>query len=75
MVAMKVKKSLALVPASVTIRESVGGKSAMQNEILGDIQVSFLARTHPTRHTHHTQTHIHTHAHSSRGVMRILIYD
>jgi len=38
---LKTKKSLALLPPTVTIRESVGGKSALQNEIVGDLQKEF----------------------------------
>jgi fatty acid synthase subunit beta len=41
MVSLKVKKSLDLVPASSTIKELVGGKSALQNELIGDIQKEF----------------------------------
>jgi len=41
MVSLKVKKSLDLVPATSTIKELVGGKSALQNELVGDIQKEF----------------------------------
>lgn len=43
MVSLKVKKPLDQVPASATIKELVGGKSALQNELVGDIQKEFGA--------------------------------
>lgn len=41
MVSQKVKKSLDQVPATTTIKDLVGGKSALQNELVGDIQKEF----------------------------------
>ena len=43
MVSLKVKKPLDQVPATATIKELVGGKSALQNELVGDIQKEFGA--------------------------------
>ncbi|KAJ2724547.1 fatty acid synthase alpha subunit Lsd1 [Coemansia sp. Benny D115] len=40
-VCQKLKKSLDEVPVSKSIKELVGGKSTMQNEILGDLQKEF----------------------------------
>eukprot|EP00397_Hematodinium_sp_SG-2012_P000038 GEMP01000038.1.p1 GENE.GEMP01000038.1~~GEMP01000038.1.p1 ORF type:complete len:4044 (+),score=1094.81 GEMP01000038.1:434-12565(+) len=40
-VATKVKKNLSDVPASVVIKDLCGGKSVMQNEILGDLSKEF----------------------------------
>jgi fatty acid synthase subunit alpha len=40
-VAQKLKKSLAELPMSKSIKDLVGGKSTMQNEILGDLQLEF----------------------------------
>ncbi|KAJ1674527.1 fatty acid synthase alpha subunit Lsd1, partial [Spiromyces aspiralis] len=40
-VAQKLKKSLDEVPISKSIRDLVGGKSTLQNEILGDLQKEF----------------------------------
>lgn len=41
LVAQKVKKSLADVPVTKAIRDLVGGKSTVQNEILGDLAKEF----------------------------------
>lgn len=41
MLALKLKKSLPLVPATTSLREAVGGKSALQNELIGDIAKEF----------------------------------
>ncbi|KAJ1969223.1 fatty acid synthase alpha subunit Lsd1, partial [Dispira parvispora] len=40
-IAQKLKKSLGDVPMSKTIKDLVGGKSTLQNEILGDLQKEF----------------------------------
>ncbi|KAJ1994195.1 fatty acid synthase alpha subunit Lsd1 [Dimargaris cristalligena] len=40
-IAQKLKKSLAEVPLSKAIKDLVGGKSTLQNEILGDLQKEF----------------------------------
>ncbi|KAJ1909509.1 fatty acid synthase alpha subunit Lsd1, partial [Mycoemilia scoparia] len=40
-VAQKLKKSLDEIPVSKSIRDLVGGKSTLQNEILGDLQKEF----------------------------------
>ncbi|KAJ7285205.1 fatty acid synthase [Mycena rebaudengoi] len=40
-VAQKLKKRVEEVPLSKTIKELVGGKSTLQNEILGDLQLEF----------------------------------
>lgn len=40
-VAQKLKKSVDEVPLSKTVKELVGGKSTLQNEILGDLQKEF----------------------------------
>ena len=41
LVAHKLKKSLEEIPLSKSIKELVGGKSTMQNEIVGDLQKEF----------------------------------
>ncbi|KAI8872143.1 fatty acid synthase [Ramicandelaber brevisporus] len=41
LVAQKLKKTLAEVPTSKAIKDLVGGKSTLQNEILGDMQKEF----------------------------------
>ncbi|KZT29627.1 fatty acid synthase [Neolentinus lepideus HHB14362 ss-1] len=40
-VAQKLKKKVDEVPASKSIKDLVGGKSTLQNEILGDLQLEF----------------------------------
>jgi len=40
-VAQKLKKSIGEVPLSKSIKDLVGGKSTLQNEILGDLQLEF----------------------------------
>ncbi|KAG2076495.1 hypothetical protein BDR04DRAFT_694370 [Suillus decipiens] len=40
-IAQKLKKKIEEVPASKTIKDLVGGKSTLQNEILGDLQLEF----------------------------------
>ena len=40
-VAQKLKKKVEEVPVSKSIKELVGGKSTLQNEILGDLQMEF----------------------------------
>ncbi|KAI9314935.1 fatty acid synthase [Dichotomocladium elegans] len=40
-VAQKLKKPVAEVPLNKTVKELVGGKSTLQNEILGDLQKEF----------------------------------
>ncbi|KAJ9060861.1 fatty acid synthase alpha subunit Lsd1 [Entomophthora muscae] len=40
-IAQKLKKELSQVPMSKTIKDVVGGKSTLQNEILGDLQKEF----------------------------------
>lgn len=40
-VALKIRKSYDQVPGTATIQSLVGGKSALQNEILGDISAEF----------------------------------
>ena len=40
-IAQKLKKSVSEVPLSKTIKDLVGGKSTLQNEILGDLQAEF----------------------------------
>ncbi|KAI0243885.1 fatty acid synthase alpha subunit Lsd1, partial [Massospora cicadina] len=40
-IAQKLKKELGQVPMSKTIKDVVGGKSTLQNEILGDLQKEF----------------------------------
>jgi hypothetical protein len=40
-VALRLKKQVSEVPASATIKSVVGGKSTMQNELIGDIQAEF----------------------------------
>jgi fatty acid synthase subunit alpha len=41
MLALKLKRSLPLVPPTTSIREAVGGKSALQNELIGDVAKEF----------------------------------
>ncbi|KAK6518387.1 3-oxoacyl-[acyl-carrier-protein] synthase [Arthrobotrys conoides] len=41
LIAQKLKKSLADIPLSKAIKDLVGGKSTLQNEILGDLQKEF----------------------------------
>eukprot|EP00668_Euglena_longa_P007013 GGOE01008376.1.p1 GENE.GGOE01008376.1~~GGOE01008376.1.p1 ORF type:complete len:4141 (-),score=1338.09 GGOE01008376.1:1069-11655(-) len=45
MVATKLKRKLGEIPLSSTIKELVGGKSTLQNEILGDLGREFPAYT------------------------------
>ena len=40
-IAQKLKKQIGEVPLSKTIKDLVGGKSTLQNEILGDLQAEF----------------------------------
>lgn len=40
-IAQKLKKSVGEVPLSKTIKDLVGGKSTLQNEIIGDLQAEF----------------------------------
>ncbi|RDX57079.1 fatty acid synthase [Lentinus brumalis] len=40
-IAQKLKKKVDEIPLSKTIKDLVGGKSTMQNEILGDLQLEF----------------------------------
>ncbi|CAK5268309.1 unnamed protein product [Mycena citricolor] len=40
-VAQKLKKGVAEIPLSKSIKDLVGGKSTLQNEILGDLQLEF----------------------------------
>jgi fatty acid synthase subunit beta len=40
-IAQKLKKKIEEIPASKTIKDLVGGKSTLQNEILGDLQLEF----------------------------------
>ena len=42
-IAQKLKKKVDEVPLSKSIKELVGGKSTLQNEILGDLQLEFSA--------------------------------
>jgi fatty acid synthase subunit alpha len=42
-VAQKLKKKVEEVPLSKTIKDLVGGKSTLQNEILGDLQIEFAS--------------------------------
>jgi malonyl CoA-acyl carrier protein transacylase len=42
-IAQKLKKSVAEVPLTKTIKDLVGGKSTLQNEILGDLQTEFAS--------------------------------
>ncbi|KAG0657455.1 3-oxoacyl-[acyl-carrier-protein] synthase, partial [Rhodotorula mucilaginosa] len=42
-IAQKLKKPVAEVPLTKTIKELVGGKSTLQNEILGDLQGEFAS--------------------------------
>ena len=42
-VAQKLKKSVEEVPLSKSIKDLVGGKSTLQNEILGDLQQEFIS--------------------------------
>ncbi|KZP00458.1 fatty acid synthase [Calocera viscosa TUFC12733] len=42
-VAQKLKKKVEEVPLSKTIKDLVGGKSTLQNEILGDLQLEFTS--------------------------------
>jgi fatty acid synthase subunit alpha, fungi type len=43
LVAQKLKKKVEEVPASKSIKDLVGGKSTLQNEILGDLQMEFAS--------------------------------
>ena len=38
---MKLKKKVAEIPENKAIKDMVGGKSTLQNELLGDIQKEF----------------------------------
>ncbi|OJT02257.1 Fatty acid synthase subunit alpha [Trametes pubescens] len=40
-IAQKLKKNVSEIPLSKSIKDLVGGKSTMQNEILGDLQLEF----------------------------------
>jgi fatty acid synthase subunit alpha len=42
-IAQKLKKKVEEVPASKSIKDLVGGKSTLQNEILGDLQLEFTS--------------------------------
>lgn len=42
-IAQKLKKKIEEVPASKSIKDLVGGKSTLQNEILGDLQLEFTS--------------------------------
>lgn len=42
-VAQKLKKKVEEIPLSKSVKDLVGGKSTLQNEILGDLQVEFSA--------------------------------
>jgi fatty acid synthase subunit alpha len=42
-VAQKLKKKIDEIPLSKTIKDLVGGKSTLQNEILGDLQLEFTS--------------------------------
>ncbi|KAF9167813.1 3-oxoacyl-[acyl-carrier-protein] synthase [Actinomortierella ambigua] len=48
-VAQKVKKTLEEVPLSKAIKDLVGGKSTLQNEILGDLQKEFGSSGFPEK--------------------------
>ena len=48
-VALKLKKKLADVPMDKSIKDLVGGKSTLQNEILGDISAELAVSSMPER--------------------------
>jgi fatty acid synthase subunit alpha len=48
LLALKLKKTISEVSSETTIKDLVGGKSAIQNEILGDLQKEF--GTEPERY-------------------------
>ncbi|ORX48172.1 fatty acid synthase [Piromyces finnis] len=49
LIAQKLKKSVQEVPMSATIKDLVGGKSTLQNEVLGDLQKEFGSSAVPDK--------------------------
>ncbi|OUM69465.1 hypothetical protein PIROE2DRAFT_38102 [Piromyces sp. E2] len=49
LIAQKLKKSVQEVPMTATIKDLVGGKSTLQNEVLGDLQKEFGSSNVPDK--------------------------